>query len=256
MDVPKNVIGLTAVWLLAGFSGCAEPSREPMPVPRAERAKRFEPAAPEKKVEIPQFDAADGEVSLARNFYFIFDGSGSMGSPPPSAGDQSFSTKLQGAKWAVDRFMEHVPDDVHFGLWVFDSRGSREVVALGPEKRGDFLAAIRATRSGGGTPLAHAIRKGTDQLVAQYKRQLGYGEYRLVVVTDGQADGIPDAAAYAERFGIPIYTIGFCVGEHHPLREFSVSYRTANSAEDLKQGLEQAVAESETFDPTVFEELK
>jgi hypothetical protein len=214
------------------------------------------PVALEAEEAIPLDDVVDGEVSLARNFYFIFDGSGSMGSPPPSAGDQSFSTKLAGAKWAVEQFMGHVPKkDVNFGLWIFDRSGEREAVPLGPGNRADFLAAIQASQSGRGTPLARAIHEGVDRLVAQYKQQLGYGEYRLVVVTDGEADGIPQAAAYAERFGMPIYTIGFCVGENHPLRAVSVSYRTANSAEDLRKGLEEAVAELETFDPTEFERL-
>lgn len=210
----------------------------------------------EGRVAIPLDDVVDGEISLARNFYFIFDGSGSMGSFPPSAGDQSFPTKLAGAKWAVAQFMEHVPEDVNFGLWIFDNMGAREAVALGPGIREDFLAAIQTTGAGGGTPLAEAIHHGVDQLVAQYRHQLGYGEYRLVVVTDGEADGIPQAAAYAEKFGMPIYTIGFCVGENHPLRAFSVSYRTANSAADLQQGLQEAIAESDTFDPTVFEGLE
>jgi len=252
MRVPKFIYLLPALCLL---TGCAEQSGRPTPQPTGPTPASA-PAAAEIKAEVSLDDVVGGEVSLARNFYFIFDGSGSMSDRPPRAGDQSFSSKLEGAKWAVDKFMEHVPNDVNFGLWIFDRNGSRETVALGPGTREDFLAAIRRSRAGGGTPLAEAIRSGVDQLVARYKRQLGYGEYRLVVVTDGQADGIPSAAAYAEKFGMPIYTIGFCVGEDHPLRAFSISYRTANSAEDLKQGLEEAVAESETFDPTVFEEIE
>ena len=95
--------------------------------------------------------------------------------------------------------------------------------------------------------------KPTNQLVEQYKRQLGYGEFRLVVVTDGRADGIPDAASYATRYGIPIYAIGLCVDPGHPLRRYAVSYRAADSFEDLAQGLEETLAELPTYDVTDFE---
>src|SRR4030095_10460408 len=64
--------------------------------------------------------AAGGEASLARNFYFIFDGSGSMAESlnTKCTGDKKFSNRLAGAKWAVEQFMPQVPDDVNLGLWI------------------------------------------------------------------------------------------------------------------------------------------
>jgi uncharacterized protein with von Willebrand factor type A (vWA) domain len=135
---------------------------------------------------------------------------------------------------------------------VFDQGGTSERVALGPENRAAFSAAVQAIAAGGKTPLAASIRAAVERLIAQYKRQLGYGEYRLVIVTDGLADDIPEAARHAGAYGFPIYTIGFCIGEDHPLRQVSVSYRAADSAADLEAGLEAAVAEIESFDPTSF----
>src|SRR5215510_14255270 len=76
---------------------------------------------------------AGGEASLARNFYFIFDGSGSMAEPLNNkcTGDKQFSNRLAGAKWAVKQFMPQVPDDVNLGLWIFDAQGNQERVPLG-----------------------------------------------------------------------------------------------------------------------------
>ncbi len=209
-------------------------------------------------IEIPLDEEMDGaEVSLARNFYFIIDGSGSMDSEPGGAcrGDQSFGSKLDGAQWAVREFLTKVPEDVHLGLYVFDHEGRQEVVPLGAGNREAFLGAINNIRSGGGTPLAASITYGAERLVEQYKRQLGYGDYRLVVVTDGRADKIPDAARYAANFGMPIYAIGLCIDEDHPLRRYAVSYRAADSFADLAEGLEQTLAELEAFDVTTFESL-
>jgi hypothetical protein len=210
-----------------------------------------------KRIEIPVGDNPyGGEVSLVRNFYFIFDGSGSMNDAPGGncKGDQDFQYKIEGACWAIQEFMEKVPEDINIGLYVFDSHfGQREVIPLGTGNRQKFLAAINQVEAGGITPLAEAIRFGTDQLVGQYKKQLGYGEYRLIVVTDGIADSIPEAVLYAAKYSIPIYSIGLCIGSDHPLREFAYSYRAADSFVDLAMGLEETLAELDVFDPTEFE---
>lgn len=233
-------------------AGCG--TEPPPPPPAAAEPPPLE-ALPPLEPLIPIDDALAGEeASLARNIYFILDGSGSMSRRTGFAcrGDQRFRNRLQGAQWAVRQFLAKVPDEVHIGLYLFDARGRRQVVPLGTGNRGEFLNAVDGIWAGGGTPLADAIVLATDELVAQYQHQLGYGEYRLVVVTDGQADKIPQAAAYAERFGMPIYAIGLCIEEDHPLRRHAVSYRAADSFEDLAQGLEETLAELPSFDATEF----
>jgi len=224
--------------------------------PGSRSATIHSPADFDDPIEIPLDEEMEGaETSMARNFYFIFDGSGSMKSEPGGAceGDQSFRAKLDGAQWAVKEFLTKVSEDVNLGLYVFDRDGRQELVPLGAGNRDAFMSAVDNIRAGGGTPLAEAIDFGTDRLVEQYQRQLGYGEYRLVVVTDGRADQIPEAARYAAHFGMPIYAIGLCIDEDHPLRRFAVSYRAADSFDDLAQGLEETLAELPDFDPTEFE---
>lgn len=202
-----------------------------------------------------KLNGAEGVPSVVRNFYFIFDGSDSMTEATDSqcGGDQKFRNKISGAVWALEQFMSSLPEDVKIGLFVFDREGRREVVPLGLGNRDAFLRAIQHVRPGYNTPLAEAIRFGTAQLVKEYKKQLGYGEFRLVVITDGEAKEIPEAAIFAAQRGIPIYTIGLCVAPNHPLRRFSVSYRAADNFADLASGLSGTLAELPNYDATEFE---
>ena len=200
--------------------------------------------------------ATGGEASLVRNFYFVFDGSGSMAESlnQQCQGDKRFPNRLAGAKWAVEQFMPHVPPDVNLGLWVFDFHGNEERVPLGPGNRERFLAEVQKTVAGRNTPLTESIEQGVNRLVRQRESQLGYGEFRLVVVTDGEATGrpLPNAVRYAREHQIPIYTIGLCLREQHELRKYSVSYRAADSIEALQVGLEETLAETPMFDAQTF----
>lgn len=197
----------------------------------------------------------EGEVSMARNLYVIFDGSGSMNASGEEgcAGTKQFQTKLEGARWAIQSFLGGVPDDVNLGLYVFDNNGEGERLALGPGQKQRFMEEVSAVTAGGRTPLADGIRRGTDALVEQYRKQLGYGDFRLVVITDGLAEEIPAAAMTAAGMGMPIYAIGLCIGADHPLRHFSVSYRAADNFNELAEGLTETLAELPNFDPDSFQ---
>lgn len=251
----KRIVPLAGLLALALCFACGN---QPSPKNETENYSGELPAewyrAPQ---EISLAGVQDGQPELTRNFYFILDGSDSMTENTNNhcGGDQRFQNKMSGAVWALEQFLKTVPDDVRIGLYVFDRHGEREAVSLGLENREEFIRAVHGVRPGNGTPLAGAIKFGTRQLVRQYKQQLGYGEYRLVVITDGEAYEIPDAAIYAAQFGIPIYTIGLCVGENHPLRRFSVSYRAADNFADLASGLSETLAESPSFDTASFESL-
>jgi Ca-activated chloride channel homolog len=196
-----------------------------------------------------------GSMDLSRNFYFVFDGSGSMKDKPRASdqGDHDVSSKIVGAKWAVNEFMKNVPKNVNLGLFVFDAHGEREVLPLGPNNRQKFLDDINAVQAKGGTPLGDAVGKGALALAKQYKKQLGYGEYKLIVITDGEADDrIENGITKAMKYNIPIYTIGFGIGPTHSLRKYSISYRSADSAKQVESALEEATAELDVFDAPSF----
>jgi Ca-activated chloride channel family protein len=144
-----------------------------------------------------EFDLG-GEPSMTRNFYIIFDGSGSM------SYNLNGEIKIVGAKKAITKFLAQIPQDVNMGLYLFDDNGTREVVPLEPVNKDKLLTAISKSAPGGGTPLAEAILFATKQLIKQRKKQLGYGEYNLIIVTDGEADSIPEASSVAVKNEISI----------------------------------------------------
>ncbi len=213
--------------------------------------KTEEPASPQITI---LFDESAGAASTISNFYFLFDMSGSMNEKC------SGKRKIDGAKEAVTRFMKNIPDDVNIGLMVFGTRtgdGYAEVLPLGAGNREEFLNIINSLQPNGQTPLGEALLAGIDKIVEQYKKQLGYGIYRIIIITDGEQTGIDlkEPCTYLARHGfIGLYSIGLCMKSFHTLKKYSLSYRDANNYEELEQALVEATAESDIFDPDLFDE--
>lgn len=191
---------------------------------------------------------------LARNYYVVMDGSGSMGGSD-CVGDGS---KLTAAKTALNAFMAQIEPDANIGLLVFDSKGVKERLPLGQHDEPAIRAAINAVQAGGGTPLSTALEKGHKALNRQAARQLGYGEYHLVMVTDGEANAgfEPNAAVnrLLESSPIVLHTIGFCIGSNHSLNQQGLTlYKAADDPASLSRGLAGVLAEAPDFTVLQFE---
>jgi Ca-activated chloride channel homolog len=198
---------------------------------------------------------ADAVVSLDDNDYVVFDGSGSMAGCARSG--SRCQSKIDGGREALKSVIKLLPTKkLNLGLFVFDRNGVSERIQLGAGNRKQFLKAVDDIRADGGTPLGEGIRAGAEALIAQYKKQMGYGTYRLIVVTDGEPSSpyeVPQALKFIQNSGVPIeiYTIGFGMDDpEHPLRKGSVSFTAAYSSDELKKALEEAVSEQSTFVPT------
>jgi len=211
-----------------------------------------------RESETPQisilFDESDGVASTTSNFYFAFDMSGSMD-------EKCFGKrKIDGAKEAVTRFMRNVPDDVNIGLMLFGTRsgdGYAESLPIGSGNKDEFLKIIESLQPSGETPLGEALLASIDKITEQYKKQLGYGTYRIIIITDGEETGIDlkQPCNYLAQHGfIGLYSIGLCMERSHTLKKYSLSYRDANNYEELEQALVEATAESDVFDATLFDE--
>ncbi len=98
-------------------------------------------------------------------------------------------TKMDGAKAALRTVLSQVPTSTHIGLLVFSGSnvGNDWVYPLGPRDDVRLLTAIDQPRPYGHTPLGRYLKLGADRLLEERQKQFGYGSYRLLVVTDGEA---------------------------------------------------------------------
>jgi Ca-activated chloride channel homolog len=198
--------------------------------------------------------AALTENVTASNYYVVLDGSGSMLRSECSGG----ATKIEAAIESLQSFVRQVPADANLGLVVFDENGTTERVPLGNGNRDAFLAALGQARAGGGTPLRSSMTLAYDKLIEQGRKQLGYGDYHLVVVTDGVPDPDSEDPASIVRTmtalsPVVLHTIGFCIGDNHVLNQPGRSYYVAaDSPEQLTQGLDAVLAEAPSFDVVAF----
>ncbi len=190
---------------------------------------------------------------LATNYYLVIDGSGSM----EESGCSEGILKIEVAKAAVTQFINKIPADANVGLLTFDINNVSEKVPLGLDRE-TILQKVTAMEVGGGTPLRSAIRGAYHALTQQALTQLGYGEYHLVVVTDGEASSGEDPLSAVNEIlsnsPIVLHTIGFCIDPGHSLNiPGKTDYRSANNPEELLQGLASVLAESSEY---VIDEFK
>jgi len=190
-----------------------------------------------------------------KNYYVVLDGSGSMS----SRGCSGNKTRTVVAKESLIAFSGALPLEDNLGLLVFDSKGVSERVALNQNNREEFIKKVKEAGADSGTPLKSAIYKAIDKIKVQAGKQLGYGEYHLVIVTDGEAGYSQDpegAIQYIiKNTPIVVHTLGFCIGSNHSLNQEGLTlYKSADNPEELLKGLKEVLAESEEFSVDAFKE--
>ena len=247
-------LALTAALSLA-LIGCGErtmsaggSSGKPKTPPYAMRgADQSWPGAPGNDIQL-------ANNLQAKNYYFVFDGSGSVEDQACGDGRQRIDT----AKAAFIEFIDEVSPQDNTGLFLFDYRGARQELALKSDQNDQLKQIIAHATPGNKTPLGAAITVGYQQLQLQAQKQQGYGEYHLVILTDGLASDERTMVQQVDRISalspINLHTIGFCIGEGHTLnRKGIVNYQSAQNAKELISGLRRVLAESESFDVNSFE---
>lgn len=190
---------------------------------------------------------------FAKNYYVVLDGSGSM-KDHACSGDQS---KMEAAKAALGAFADSVPADANLGLQVFDEKGVKEWLPLDLGNREKFIGLVNQVRASGGTPLRDSVSLAYGKLLEQGRKQLGYGEYHLVIVTDGEANPGQDPTlavnTVLKESPIVLSTIGFCIGNNHSLNQPGrTMYKAADNPGALRQGLADVLAEAPKFAVTKF----
>jgi len=253
------------VLMLVFLCGCGEEPPPPQPAapnPATTMNKppetAMQPSVPDLASKVWPFITNDQDSQvlaknpITQNYIVIFDGSGSMGDVKCSAGRR----KIDVAREAVTEWSKTLPGDANIGLVAFHNKGW-VFGKLGETDRQGFIKGVQSLQYGGKTPLTQAFNYAYRDITLQGQKQLGYGEYTIVVVTDGIANNPGQLYNTVETIQaaspITIYTIGFCIGKKHSLNQPGKTvYKAADNPEALRQGLKEVLAESVTFDHSEF----
>lgn len=178
------------------------------------------------------------------NVVIVLDASGSMKQKMRRSGVQ----KMQAAKAALKSVLRNVPQTTYIGLLVFSAKNLRNdwVYPLGPREEERLLEAIDQPIPESGTPLGEYIKIGADRLLEARAQQYGYGTYRLLIVTDGDANDPELVDRYTPEVlarGILVDVIGVDMKTDHTLASMAHSYRRANDPDSLERAIREVFAE-------------
>lgn len=185
---------------------------------------------------------AEIEKSLVDNVLIILDASGSMNT------SMDGTTRMNAAKNAIFKVVSNLPQDTHVGLLVFSAKNMQDpwVHRLGVLNRQQFESKLKRIVAHASTPLGRFIGLGADELVKKKKTQMGYGTFRLLIVTDGQASD-PDLMKVNTlkclQQGVILDVIGVAMQKSHDLAKSSYSYRSAQDRKSLEKAISQVFAE-------------
>ena len=192
-----------------------------------------------------QICGADDDIHKD-NIVVILDASGSM--QDKFSGDRTKS-KMEAAKAALQQVLANIPDGTQIGLLVFSGANIHNewVYPLGPKDTEKLIAAIHLPHPSGDTPLGKYIRIGANRLLEQREKQYNYGNYRLLVVTDGEASDADKVKHYTPEIlnrQIRIDVIGVDMKTDHMLANVVDSYRKADNPGELVAAVSQILAET------------
>ena len=179
------------------------------------------------------------------NVVVVLDASGSM--KEPMIGDPR-TMKMDAAREAIREVLATVPPTTHVGLLVFSGKNVPNdwVFPLGPREDEVLEAGLAKIMPDGNTPLGAYIKKGADRLLERRADQSGYGSYRLLVVTDGEANDQRLVDRYVPEVlgrGLVVDVIGVSMAQDHILAKRVHSYRRADDPGSLQQAISEVFAE-------------
>lgn len=193
--------------------------------------------------------AMSGLARATDTVVVVFDASGSMDENIPVKDGKELE-KMKVAKLALAKSLLGIPKGTNVGVLVFSASNldtnQEWVYPIGPVDKTKLAAAIQLPLPGGGTPLGEYIKKGADALLAEREKNRGYGNYTLVVVTDGIAsDGglVETYVPLVMARGIKLNVIGLAIRADDFLAERSTSYQSADDVDSLATAVSKAVAE-------------
>ncbi len=156
--------------------------------------------------------------------------------------------KMDAAKSALKTVLQHLPANTHLALLVFSSSNVKDPWVYPLASRDDqaLSRAIDLPEPAGNTPLGRYLKIAADRLLEERARQFGYGTYRLLVVTDGEAQDRELVDRFAPEImarGLTLDVIGVGMQQDHTLARKAHSYRRANDPASLQRAVAEVLAE-------------
>ncbi len=184
-------------------------------------------------------------TSAAPSVVVLIDDSGSMDDPLRSNRNVR---KIDAAKQALRTVLEQLPDAAQVGVLALNSQGSDRnwIIPLGPINRSQLEAGVARLEATGGTPLGQAMKTAADRLLRLREKQY-YGDYRLLIVTDGEAqdgDLVDRYLPEIMRRGVTVDVIGVSMAQDHSLATRVDRYRAADDQASLQRAIQESLAET------------
>lgn len=152
--------------------------------------------------------------------------------------------KMAAAKESLSVVLDKLPSDAEVGVLALN-RGW--LIPLQPLDRKQTQNQINQLRASGGTPLGMRMKEATEELL-QLRAKDPYGDYRLLVVTDGEASDqnvlsavLPDIMSR----NLLVDVIGVDMKSEHSLATQVSNYRRADDPGSLEQAIAESLAESD-----------
>jgi hypothetical protein len=193
-------------------------------------------------------------VWAQQSVVIVLDDSGSMNTYMASG-----SSRLEVAKQSLGAVISSLPDDTRLGIVLLNGNTwepDNWFVPFGKLDKPIVDAKLKGLSCGGGTPLAGAMKAGADALLAVRGKER-FGNYKLLVVTDGEADDKGTVDMYVTDImsrGIILDAIGLDMTKSHSLATQVHSYKDANNPEQLVHAISATFAETSSNDPAAAAE--
>jgi hypothetical protein len=166
------------------------------------------------------------------------------------------TTKMAAAKAALQEVLRNVPEGTDVGLLVSGAENLSQGVIkgstygwaypLGARDERRLAKAIRLSQPKYKAPLGASIREAAASLFLRRAVWSKEGTYRLLIVTDGQADDPEVVDQYVSQLttnGILIDVIGVAMTETHLLANKAHRYYRADDPASLKAAVAKVFAE-------------
>lgn len=152
--------------------------------------------------------------------------------------------KMQAAKQSLRVVLEKLPEDAEVGVLALNRGWLIPVQALDRTK---LQSQVQGLRASGGTPLGTRMKEATDKLL-ELRSKDPYGDFRLLVVTDGEASDqevltsvLPDIMSR----NLMVDVIGVDMESEHSLATEVTNYRRADDPASLEAAIAESLAESD-----------